>query len=266
MNTRRLVDVSNMTPRGMRQADLVGELLPAPGHDLVPWEEAEVLAQRNPERLAPIINVSFPRAQNGDAPGVMTWERRSLQREPSVESDFILPFLQSVGMAWAALVLSGLLAWAMGWPWKVPAVTFGLVLALALVARLRFMDSLLWSVETLTGHDMNGDGKVGQPAAFTLANPAQARRTAAQDVDATAQAAQRAELLAFLHRCYQMGTGERSHGVRASGSDREAYVRQRDVLLNLGIARWKRDGRPRAGWVMAVSHQRALDIIGRHVL
>jgi len=145
-------------------------------------------------------------------------------------------------------------------------LAFGLALAYMLVARLRFMDSLLWSVETLTGYDVNGDGKVGEPAAFTLANPAQARQAAAIAEATTESEAHKAELLAFVHRCYTVGTGERSHGVRASGSDREAYVRQRDVLLSLGIARWKHDGRPRAGWVMAVSHQKALQIIARHVL
>lgn len=253
---RRLVDTSRL--------NITGEVLPPA--ELVPWEETEIQAARHP---TPLISITLPRlAEDTDtAPApAMTYERRTLQRQPSVETDFTLPLLQAFGMAWAALVLSGLLAWALSWSWKVPAVTFGAVLALALVARLRFMDSLLWATETITGHDLNGDGHTGQPAAFALVNPAAARADARKDVDATEQAAQRAELVAFVDRCYRMGTGERSHGVRASGSDRDDYVRMRDVLLSLGVAKWKRDGRPRAGWVMAVSRQKALQILAKHVL
>lgn len=253
---RRLVDTSRW--------DLTGEVLPAQsGRELVPWEEREVMAQRNPP---PLLSITLPRLRDEpDAPS-MTWERRSLQREPSVEADFILPFLQSIGMAWAALVLSGLLAWAMGWPWKVPAVTFGAVLACALVARLRFMDGLLWSVETLTGTDINHDGHTGQPGTVALVNPAMARSEAARDVDATEQAAARAELVAFLHRCYVTGTAETAHGVRAGGPDRDAYLRQRDALMALGVAAWKNPTRPKAGWKMAVSYQKAQELIARHVL
>jgi len=258
---RRLID---RAPVIARRADLTGDILPADsGRDLVPWEEREALANRFP----PVVNINFPRiGSDEESPGSMVWEKRSLQREPNIEADFLLPVLQAFGVASALLILSALAALAFDWTWHVPAVAFGLALAYMLVARLRFMDSLLWSVETLTGYDVNGDGKVGEPAAFTLANPAQARQAAAIAEATTESEAHKAELLAFVHRCYTVGTGERSHGVRASGSDREAYVRQRDVLLSLGIARWKHDGRPRAGWVMAVSHQKALQIIARHVL
>lgn len=250
----------------MRRSQLVGELLPADsGHELIPWEEREVMQQRNP---APVINISFPRARADEesVPGSMTWEKRSLQREPSVESDFILPFLQSVGMAWAALVLSGLLAWAMGWPWRVPAVTFGIVLAVGLVARLRFMDSLLWCTETLTGYDLNRDGTTGKPGTVALVNPAQARSDAAHAVASTETEAAKAELLAFLHRCYVTGTAETAHGVKAGGPDRTVYLRQRDTLLALGVAAWKNPERPKAGWKMAVSYARAQELVARHVL
>lgn len=266
---RRLIDSATMTPRGMRRADLEGEILPAdPGRELIPWEEREVMAQRNPERFTPIINVSFPRirADEESLPGSMTWEKRTLQREPTVESDFLLPVLQAFGMAWAALVLSGLLAWAMSWPWKFPAITFGVVLAVTLLARIRLMDSLLWATETLTGHDLNSDGKVGNPQTVTLANPAMARQAAAHDVATVESEAAKAELLAFLHRCYVTGTAEAAHGVKAGGPDRTQYLKQRDALMALGIATWKNPARPKAGWKLAVSYQRAIELVGKHVL
>lgn len=248
-----------------RRNDLIGDVLPAqPGSQLVPWEEAEVTAQRNP---APVINISFPRAQSAeDAPGSMVWEKRSLQREPNIEADFLLPVLQAFGVAASILILSALAALAFDLSWHVPAVAFGLALAYMLIARLRHMDSLLWATETLTGYDLNGDKQIGKPSTVALVNPAEARRSASQAAATTASEAAHAELLAFVHRCYTVGTAETAHGVKAGGPDRTVYLRQRDALMALGIAAWKHDGRPKAGWKMAVSYARAQELIAKHVL
>lgn len=253
---RRLVDTGHM--------NLTGELLPAePGRSLVPWEEAEIQSARNP---APLIHISLPRLADEPGEPSMTYERRTLQREPTIESDFLLPVLQAFGVASSAMIVAAVLAWYFDWHWRVVLLVFGLALAYMLVARLRHMDSLLWSVETLTGHDLNGDGHTGQPGHVALVNPALARAAAAHDVDATAQAAARAELLAFLHRCYVTGTAEAAHGVKAGGPDRDAYLRQRDALMQLGIATWKNPTRPKAGWRLSVSYQKAQELVARHVL
>lgn len=246
-----------------RRHDLIGDVLPAAGREIVPWEEAELQAQR---QAAPIINVSFPRADNEREPGAMTWERRTAQREPSLESDIVVPVGQAAMTAFAVMLAAGAGCLVWGWPARVMLIAGCIAVLVAWLVRLRVIDSLLWATETLTGHDMNGDGKVGQPASFTLANPAQARQAARQDVDATEQAAQRAELLAFVHRCYVTGTAETAHGVKAGGPDRDVYLRQRDVLMALGIASWKNPARPKGGWKMTVSYARATEIIGRHVL
>lgn len=249
----------------MSRLDLIGDVLPPePGHDLVPWEEQEIQAARRP---VPLINISLPLRNDEDPAYSAVYEKRHSARPISVESDFAVPLAQSITCAIAAMLAASAGALALGWSWKVPLAAAGVGFAIAWLWRLRIVDGLLWSIESITQTDLDGDRKIGKPAAsFTLANPAQARNEARQ-ITATADSeAQKAELLAFVHRCYTVGTGERAHGVRASGSDREAYCRMRDTLLSLGIAKWKREGRPRAGWVMAVSHQRALDIIGRHVL
>lgn len=253
---RRLVDTSRW--------DLTGEVLPAQsGRELVPWEEAEVQASRNPP---PLLSIHLPALRGEpDAPS-MTYERRSLQREPSIESDFLLPVLQATAISASAMIVTAVLAWVFHWHWKYVLLAFGLALAYALLQRIRHMDSLLWSVETLTGHDVNGDGKVGQPGHVALVNPAQSRADVRKDVDATEQAAARAELVAFLHRCYVTGTAETAHGVKAGGPDRDAYLRQRDALMALGVAAWKNPTRPKAGWKMAVSYQKAQELIARHVL
>ncbi len=271
MNTRRhLVDTAQMTPRSVHRADITGELLPpdTTGRELTPWEDTPLSTWRQSERLsAPIITVNLPRAPSDADDALLTWEKRTLQRTPSVETDFLLPVLQASATAIAAVIMAGLLSWAFGWPWKVAATTFGVVLALTLLARLRFMDGLLWATETITGHDVNGDGKVGNPLrSYALINPAQAQRSASQSVKTTESEAAHVELLAFLHRCYTVGCSEGAHGVKASGPDRLTYVRQRDVLLNLGIASWKNPTRPKGGWRLAVSYARAQELIAKHVL
>jgi len=258
LNRRRLVDT--------RTNHLVGELLPPqPGGELVPWEEREIQAARGP---APVINISFPRARGDDPEGapLMTYERRRAQRTPSVESDVAVPALQTGVTALSVAVATGVGCLLWGWPLRFVLVGFCVAVLVTWLVRLRLVDALLWEVETLTGHDVNHDGKIGQPGTLTLANPALARAAAAHDVDATEQAAQRAELLAFMHRCYVTGTAETAHGVKAGGPDRDAYLRQRDALMALGIAAWKNPARPKAGWKMAVSYQRAQELVARHVL
>lgn len=264
MNARRLIDTSTMTPRPARRADLVGEVLPPA--ELVPWEEAEVMAQRQP---APIISITLPRARaddvDGDAP-LMEYERRRAQRQPSVESDVVVPGMQTAITALAVGMAAGVGCLLWGWPVRFVLVAFCIGVLIAWLWRLRLVDSLLWEVERITGRDVNGDRRIGQPATMALVNPAQARAEVRRDVDATEQAAQHAELLAFVHRCYTVGCSEGAHGVKASGPDRQSYVRQRDVLLSLGVAAWKNPQRPKAGWKMAVSYARAQELIARHVL
>lgn len=250
--SRRLVDAARL--------DLSGELLPpdpGPGHELVPYSEAP--------RRWPVIRLDLPQAEE-DAPPAMTWEKRTAQRTPTTDADVAVPVLQAFFTALAAGLMAACCALVFGWPWRTVALVSGVTLALSWLWRLRLADSLLWATETLTGHlqPQNAAPRTGH--AFTLANPAEARTEAQRDTRTAEHEASKAELLAFVHRCYTVGTSEGAHGVKASGPDRQAYVRHRDVLMSLGIAAWKNAERPRAGWKMAVSYQRATELIGRHVL
>ena len=225
-------------------ADITGELLPPA--ELVPWDgDWNVGTSITERRPAPVISINLPRARADDDAPLLAYERRRPHRQPSVECDVIVPGMQA-GITTLAVVMAvsaACLLW--GWSARHILIAFGATVLIAWLWRLRIADSLLWEVESITGRDLNHDGKVGNPArAFTLANPAQARTEARRDVDATEQAAQRAELIGFVHRCYATGTSEGAHGVKASGPDRTAYVRQRDVLMALGIAAWKHEGRP----------------------
>ncbi len=250
MRERRLVDTARL--------DLSGELLPPePGHELVPYTEAP--------RRWPVIRLDLPQAEE-DAPPAMTWEKRTAQRAPTTDADVAVPVLQAFFTALAAGLMAACCALVFGWPWRTVALVAGVTLAVSWLWRLRLADSLLWATETLTGH-VNAAGAAPRAGhAFTLANPAEARTEAQRDTRTAENEAAKTELLAFVHRCYTVGTAEMAHGVKAGGPDRTAYLRNRDCLLSIGIAAWKNPERPKAGWKMAVSYARAQELIGRHVL
>lgn len=240
-----------MNTRHERRHDIDGELLPALPEDVRPAR-------------APIV-IRLPQAST-DEPGLLEHEIRRPARPPSFESDVLVPSVQAAFTAIAAAICAGVLAWALGWHVRAVAVTFGLVLAGAWLWRMRVADGLLWEVERLTGRDVNHDGQIGRPGLPVLVNPWQARQevTRAQ-VDEDAQH-ERQELVAFVHRCYTVGCSEGAHGVKASGPDRETYVKHRDVLLSLGIAQWRNVDRPRAGWRLVVSHQKAMELLSKYTL
>ncbi len=230
-----------------------------PNRALVPWNGAELLPA---DGSTPIVRIGQP-----DPPPPRVHETKTPRREPKLEGDVFVPGLQAVFTALAGGIMAALLALAFGWSWKVPVVILALALAGAWLWRLRVVDSLLWTIETWVDQDLNGDNLVGRPAvAFTLANPAQARQAVTAENRQAAESAERVALLAFADACFVKGTSEGSHGITASGPDRDEYTKKRDALLSLGVARWKNPARPKAGWLMAVSRQRAHGIIGRHVL
>lgn len=272
MKQRRLIDTVGMTARPGRRQDISGEVLPAVRDEaraLVPVGEAARALAPMPPQSRPVISITLPQMEREDADEqpVSEYERRKAQRGVTWESDVRVPFAQAVLTAGAFGVMAGLLAWAFTWSWRVPVVVLALAVAIAWLWRLRLLDALLWEVETITQRDVNQDGRIGRPAAgYTVANPHVARQTAARSQRESAAERQRAALVAFTHRCYLSGTSEAAHGVKATGPDREAYVKARDALLSLGIAAWRNAERPRAGWQLAVTEAEAMALLSEHVL
>lgn len=214
------------------------------------------------EVLPPDV-IRIPAAQPEPPPTLH--ETRTPRREPSLEPDVIVPGLQAVLTAATAALGAALLAWAWGWSWRVPIVVLALALFGAWAWRLRLADGLLWQIERWADYDLNGDGVTGKPSvSFAVVNPAQARAEVAQETRQATESAARATLLRFVDTCFVMGTSESAQGIAAG--DRADYVRSRDVLLSLGAAKWKNPRRPKAGWVMAVSRERARQIVTKHVL
>lgn len=254
------------TVRKVRQYQTPGALAVV---EAEPEPESVALAPYQPPP-APLIRIntqaSLPQVDSG--PG---WEleRRTPHRTPSLESDFAVPALQAGMTAFAVGVGAAMLAWAAAWSWRVPVAVCGATFVLSWLWRLRIVDGLLWTIETIIRRDVDGDNHIGQPTpqhAFTVANPSAARSTVAQTARQQAQDTRRAELLAFVHTCATHGTSERAHGVKATGPDREKYLEYRDALLSLGLAQWRNPDRPKAGWLLAVDEQQAAAVVSKHVL
>jgi hypothetical protein len=246
-----------------------GPAMAAYGHSSGAWRSyrsetalAPVAVQWG-ELLAPETpaTIRIPTAQPEPEPTHS--ETRTPQRTPSIEADVAVPGLQAVATAIALAVGAGLLSWALAWSWKVPVVVLGLALAGGWLWRLGIADSLLWAVESFTGKDVDGDGVKGRPQmSFTLANPATARQTVAKEARQTADATRRAALLAFVDKCFMVGTSESAQGIAAG--NRADYLTCRDALLALGVGRWKNPDKPKAGWELAVSRQRARQLVAKH--
>jgi len=251
---------------------LADEFAPAPTTRAVgartPWQayrsETEALApvtwRTDGELLAPegpVLRIGS--RSEPEPPPNETW---TPARTPTVEADFIVPTAQALMTAAAAALATGLLAWALGWSWRVPVAVGGLAVAAAWLWRLGKVDSLLWTVEGLSGVDLNRDGNIGRPLTVAVANPAQARATVARETREQEREARKQALLEFVDRCFLVGTSESAQGIAAG--DRADYLTCRDTLLALGIARWRNPNRPKAGWEMVVSRHRARQLIEKH--
>lgn len=202
-----------------------------------------------------------------EAPSVPVIETREPVGRAALEPDVWVPGLQALLTALALGLMTVLLAWAFAWSWRAPVAVMGLALAVGWLWRLRIADALLWRISTMTGGQVTeGESRATAVNAYLLGNPAQARAAVAEEQRQDDADAKRADLLAFVDRCLMCGCSEGAHGIKASGPDRDAYTARRDTLMALGIAAWKNPERPRGGWKMVASRQRARQLIEKHVL
>jgi hypothetical protein len=240
---RMLADATRTTP--VRRYDITGDLLP-----------------REETSLGPVDYRRIPAAE----PVGYVQTTQQARHAPTVESAVLYPLFTAIGTALALTMGAAALALLFGWPAKVVPITFGLSLALAWFWRLGFADKVLWSVETWTGKDLDNDHSIGKPAlGFAVVNKARARDAVAHEAAQNATETRQTALQAFVDVCYLHGTSEASHGITASGPDRENYVKCRDVLFSLGLAAWKNPNRPRGGWVMVADPATAKAIVAGHV-
>ncbi|MFA6305722.1 MAG: hypothetical protein WC651_03265 [Candidatus Gracilibacteria bacterium] len=175
-------------------------------------------------------------------------------------------------LAWGLLFGSAIasLFWiarpAEPWPWRL----WGAAL-LCIAAAAWFLESpgwkrTLWSFERRSGRDIDGDGVTGkpEPGHTILIDPEKARRANEADAADVERLTRVAKLRAFVNRCYEVGsTAEAKHNVKPG--DRAEYLAMRDTLFRLGLADWRVEGKPGAGWRLVHSHFRTLKVIAEHV-
>jgi hypothetical protein len=102
-------------------------------------------------------------------PAGMTMERRRPARAADLRSDVAVPCLQATITGLLATVGGGGVAALVGWDvLGVGAVVGGVATGVAWYLLLRQHRDLLWDIETITGVDLDGDGKAGTPATTRL--------------------------------------------------------------------------------------------------
>ena len=149
---------------------------------------------------------------------------------------------------------------------RIVGVVFVAVLAVAWLWRLGVVDSLLSVVERITQEiDGDEDGDEDPAHAMTI-NAGAARADAARKERSSERALRLADLLAFAQRCSTVGCAERSQGIRAGTPQQEAYRVKRDLLLTLGIGRWKNPENHNLGWVLTVKPAEAAELLRHHVM
>lgn len=96
------------------------------------------------------------------------------ERTPNYSSAFVIavliPAIQALLLALAitGAISIGFQIWFREYMIEGSAATFFLVFAVYSFVRFNQIEKLLWQVETLTGHDINRDGSIGEPDKFTV--------------------------------------------------------------------------------------------------
>ena len=213
---------------------------------------------------------TFKRNRLGPGPatvGAVEIVHSTPHREPNAGADLLVPFGQAVVSAGVAALLCGVLA-ALAGRGDVLRIVGGVFvgsLAVAWLWRLGVVDSLLHVIETIT-QELEGDELADDPGHAMTINAGAARSDAARKERSSERALRLADLLAFAGRCATVGCAERSQGIRAGTPQQEAYRAKRDLLLDLGIGRWKSDTNHNLGWVLTVNPAEAAELLRAHVM
>jgi hypothetical protein len=206
---------------------------------------------------------SWPLGDGPGAPGVV--ELQQPARVPSIEADFSVPALQGiltgvvVGTAAAAVIslLWHTSLWPV-WPAAVAIVAGG-----GWLWRMAATSDTLFRTESLTVDQAPAAPPAqAQPGLLMLNTPA-ARRDVADQVGQAERAQEVAGLVDFVRRCACVGCGESALGIKPSG--RPKYLEAREILLELGAARWRDPDNKRLGWELAITPAAAVVLVKRHV-
>ena len=114
---------------------------------------------------------------------------------------------------------------------RIVAVVFVGVLALAWVWRLGVVDSLLSVVERIV-QDVDDDEPTDDSGHLMAVQADAARQSVATETRQRTADARLLWLIAFVAKCYTVGTSESAQGIKPG--DRVRYLEARDLLFRLG--------------------------------
>ena len=188
--------------------------------------------------------------------------RRPVNR-PSLEADVVVPLYQALISGVIMAALAGGVALATGEDVVLWASIAGLsAMAGVWALRLQTHTELLSTRERV----MTPEGKpavtdaTGNDGGHVMAvNVGQAAATVEEEQRAQARRMRVARAVAFVDRCYSVGTSENSQGIKPQ--DRAEYLEGRDLLMRLSVAKWKINGNTKAGWTMAVDRKTAMRVL-----
>lgn len=189
-------------------------------------------------------------------------------RASRVESEVVVPFLQTGVTALAVTFGLVFVAWRAEWSWDVP-IGGGLAVFVGMwVWRILRSDALLWRLERMTGRELDGKPGIGKPHDVTLLNMGDYTPPASNLPDMTTEGGTptKRALMSFVLSCYVMGkTSERAHGIKPW--QRKRYLNFRESLIDkLRIAQWDDVENHNLGWHMVVDQDTALRVIDEYVL
>lgn len=179
-------------------------------------------------------------------------------RAPTVHSDVLVPMFQAlVSGVFLALGAGAAIKIMFDLSWELVGLVAALLFSAVSVAiwftRMNWAASTINKLEQRSQLDLNGDGYV-PPHPYTVNNAGQPKRDPI--------AFEKARLNEFVNFAFQHGTSIRT--LRTRFADAE-ISRFQAILLrpDVGIARWLNPSSHNQGWRLIVTHQEALDIIGR---
>lgn len=185
-------------------------------------------------------------------------EVNSPVRAPTVHSDVLVPMFQAlVSGLFVALGVGAAIKIIFNVRWDIVGLLATLLFSFVGVAvwfwRMGWAASTIDKLEQRSGVDLNGDGFV-PPHAYSVNRTQQPKRDPISY--------EKARLNEFVNYCYQHGTSIRT--LRTRFADAE-ISRFQAILLrsDIGVAQWLNPRSHTQGWRLVVTHEEALDIVGR---
>lgn len=178
-------------------------------------------------------------------PGTV-WEKKTPTRSPQINSDVIVPVLQSFITGIVGVIIGRAIA-----NWTAAIITGGIVFSIVWMFKLWDHRDLLYTIETVTGLDIDKDGYKGKPSEpETVQIELHEHRTNGQSISWLELPIDQ-DKLALLARSVINGNrslAESQWTGKSGPFSIDEFRELRDTFIEKGLARWRNPEYPRQGW------------------